>query len=234
MIRVAIADDQAMIRAGLRSLLEREPDIEVVGEAPDGEAAMRLARRRPPDVMLVDIRMPVLDGIAVTRALCAEMPAIRVLVVTTFDLDEYVFGALRAGASGFLLKDAPAEDLVAAVRVVAAGDGLLAPAVTRRVIEAFASGPVLAPPPGLDELTPREREVLGLVARGRTNGELARELSIAETTVKSHLGQILMKLGARDRVQAVIAAYEGGLVEPGGDRAGTGPPLPGRAPGAGA
>lgn len=220
MIRVAIADDQAMIRAGLRSLLEREADIDVVGEAPDGDAAMRVARRLVPDVMLVDIRMPVLDGIAVTRMVCADLPAVRVLVVTTFDLDEYVFGALRAGASGFLLKDAPAEELVAAVRVVAAGDGLLAPAVTRRVIEAFAAGPVLAPPPGLADLTPREREVLGLVARGRTNAELARELFIAETTVKSHLGQILVKLGVRDRVQAVIAAYEGGLVSPGTPAAG--------------
>ena len=220
MIRVAIADDQAMIRAGLRSLLEREADIDVVGEAPDGDAALRVARRLLPDVMLVDIRMPVLDGIAVTRMVCAELPAVRVLVVTTFDLDEHVFGALRAGASGFLLKDAPAEELVAAVRVVASGDGLLAPAVTRRVIEAFAAGPVLVPPPGLADLTPREREVLGLVARGRTNAELARELVIAETTVKSHLGQILVKLGVRDRVQAVIAAYEGGLVSPGTPAAG--------------
>ncbi|MBJ7521613.1 MAG: response regulator transcription factor [Solirubrobacteraceae bacterium] len=212
MIRVAIADDQAMIRAGLRSLLEREADITVVGEAADGDAAVRLARRTTPDVMLIDIRMPGTDGITATREISAELPGTRMLVVTTFDLDEYVFGALQAGASGFLLKDVPASELVAAVRVVAAGDGLLAPAVTRRVIEAFASRPTPSPPPGIDELTPRELEVLGLVARGRSNAELAEQLVIAESTVKTHLGQILMKLGARDRVQAVIAAYEAGLV----------------------
>ena len=215
MIRIGIADDQPMIRAGLRSLLEREEEIVVVGEATDGDEAVRLARREVPDVMLIDIRMPNTDGIAATRTIVSELPMIRVLVVTTFDLDEYVFGALRAGASGFLLKDAPAEDLVAAVQVVAAGDALLGPTVTRRVIEAFVARPTPSQPPGLDELTRREREVLALVARGGTNAEIARDLVIAETTVKSHLGRILFKLGARDRVQAVIAAYEGGVVEPG-------------------
>ena len=216
MIRIGIADDQPMIRAGLRSLLEREEEIVVVGEATDGDEAVRLARREAPDVMLIDIRMPNTDGIAATRTIVSELPMIRVLVVTTFDLDEYVFGALRAGASGFLLKDAPAEDLVAAVRVVAAGDALLAPTVTCRVIEAFAARPEPpGRPSGLDELTPRELEVLGLVARGWTNAELARDLVIAETTVKSHLGSILLKLGPRDRVQVVIAAYEAGIIEPG-------------------
>ena len=205
-----------MIRAGLRSLLEREEEIVVVGEATDGHEATRLARDEAPDVMLVDIRMPNEDGIAATRVIVSELPATRVLVVTTFDLDEYVFGALRAGASGFLLKDAPAEDLVTAVRIVAAGDALLAPAVTRRVIEAFAARPEpTRRPTGLDDLTPRELEVLALVARGWTNAELARDLVIAETTVKSHLANILLKLGARDRVQVVIAAYEGGVIEPG-------------------
>lgn len=216
MIRVGIADDQAMIRSGLRSLLEREGEIVVVGEATDGHEAARLARDEAPDVMLVDIRMPNEDGIAATRVIVSELPATRVLVVTTFDLDEYVFGALRAGASGFLLKDAPAEDLVTAVRTVAAGDALLAPAVTRRVIETFAARPERTQrPAGLDDLTPRELEVLALVARGWTNAELARDLVIAETTVKTHLGSILLKLGARDRVQVVIAAYEGGVIEPG-------------------
>jgi DNA-binding NarL/FixJ family response regulator len=216
LIRVGIADDQAMIRAGLRSLLERDGEIVVVGEATDGHEAARLARDETPDVMLIDIRMPNEDGIAATRVIVSELPATRVLVVTTFDLDEYVFGALRAGASGFLLKDAPAEDLVAAVRTVAAGDALLAPAVTRRVIEAFVARPEPTQrPAGLDDLTPRELEVLTLVARGWTNAELARDLVIAETTVKTHLGSILLKLGARDRVQVVIAAYEGGVIEPG-------------------
>lgn len=215
MIRVVIADDQAMIRAGLRSLLEREHDMVIVGEAADGDAAVRVAGQVTPDVMLVDIRMPRMDGIAATRMISAQLPATRVLVVTTFDLDEYVFGALQAGASGFLLKDAPAEELVAAVRVVAAGDGLLSPQVTRRVIETFAGRPSPTPPPGIDELTPRELEVLSMVARGHSNAELAAQLVIAESTVKTHLSQILMKLGVRDRVQAVIAAYEAGLVVPG-------------------
>lgn len=215
MIRVLIADDQGMVRAGLRSLLEGEDDISVVAEAPDGEAAITATRRTSPDIVLMDIRMPELDGIAATRRLVSEGAAARVLVLTTFDLDEYVFDALRAGASGFLLKDAPAEDLVAAVRVLARGDALLAPAVTRRVIESFAQAPVPRTPSDLNVLSPREIEVFQLLARGRSNAEIAAGLGVSEATTKTHVSSVLAKLGLRDRVQAVIHAYESGLVRPG-------------------
>jgi DNA-binding NarL/FixJ family response regulator len=218
-IRVVVADDQGMVRAGLRSLLEgSESGIEVVGEAADGEEAIASIRRLRPDVALMDIRMPNLDGIAATRELVAQGTPTRVLVLTTFDLDEYVFEALRAGASGFLLKDAPAEDLVAAIRVLARGDALLAPTVTQRVIEAFARHPRRDPELAekLSELSRREVEVLQLLARGSSNAEIARELVVTEATAKSHVAHILSKLGVRDRVQAVIFAYESGLVQPGG------------------
>ena len=216
MTTVLVADDQAMIRAGLRKLLEAEQDLAVVGEAGDGEDAVAEARRLRPDVVLMDIRMPVLDGIEATRRIVAAQPATRVLVLTTFGLDTYVFEALRAGASGFMLKDAPPEELIAAVRIVAAGDALLAPSVTRAVVEEFARGPAPAPrPPALDELTPREREVLDLLARGLSNPEICSELVISEATAKTHVARILQKLGLRDRVQAVIYAYESGLVQPG-------------------
>jgi DNA-binding NarL/FixJ family response regulator len=213
-IRVVVADDQGMVRAGLRSLLEEEPGIEVVGEAADGEAALSQIRRLKPDVALMDIRMPALDGIAATARLVEEGTPTRILVLTTFDLDEHVFDALRAGASGFLLKDATAEELVAAVRVLASGEALLAPAVTRRVVEAFRGTP--EPDPelqrALEELTAREIEVLRLVAAGRSNAELARELVVSEATAKTHVSNLLGKLRLRDRVQAVIFAYESGLV----------------------
>jgi len=216
MTTVLVADDQAMIRAGLRKLLEAEQDLAVVGEAGDGEDAVAEARRLRPDVVLMDIRMPVLDGIEATHRIVAAQPATRVLVLTTFGLDTYVFEALRAGASGFMLKDAPPEELIAAVRIVAAGDALLAPSVTRAVVEEFARGPAPAPrPPALDELTPREREVLDLLARGLSNPEICSELVISEATAKTHVARILQKLGLRDRVQAVIYAYESGLVQPG-------------------
>ncbi len=215
MIRVLIADDQGMVRAGLRSLLEDEPDLAVIGEAADGERAVAEVRRRRPDVALMDIRMPELDGIAATRQLVSEGTSTRILALTTFDLDEYVFDALRAGASGFLLKDAPAEDLVAAVRVLASGDALLAPAVTRRVIEAFARLPKPAPAADVSHLSERELEVLRLLARGRSNAEIARELVVTEATAKTHVSNVLTKLRLRDRVQAVIFAYEVGLVQPG-------------------
>ena len=215
MIRVLIADDQGMVRTGLRSLLEGEDDISVVAEAPDGEAAVAATRRTSPDIVLMDIRMPELDGIAATRRLVSEGAAARVLMLTTFDLDEYVFDALRAGASGFLLKDAPAEDLVSAVRVLARGEAMLAPAVTRRVIETFARAPVPRTRSDLDRLSPREAEVFGLLARGRSNAEIAAELVVSEATTKTHVSSVLAKLGLRDRVQAVIHAYESGLVRPG-------------------
>jgi DNA-binding NarL/FixJ family response regulator len=214
-IRVVIADDQGMVRAGLRSLLENQPDISVVAEASDGEEAVAAVRRANPDVVLMDIRMPEVDGLEATRRLVGHQVPARVLVLTTFDLDEYVFDALRAGASGFLLKDAPAEDLVTAVRVLARGDALLAPAVTRRVIESFATLP--NPPEAVDlgTLSPREVEVLRLLARGRSNAEIATELVVSEATAKTHVSSILAKLGLRDRVQAVIYAYESAVVRPG-------------------
>jgi DNA-binding NarL/FixJ family response regulator len=217
-LRVLICDDQALVRAGFRKLLEARPDVEVVGEAEDGVQAVDLARRRSPDVVLMDIRMPGLDGIEATRRIVAASDgAIRVLMLTTFGNDAYVFESLRAGASGFLLKDAAPEDLLAAIDTVARGDALLAPAVTRAVVEAFVRSSTTRPElaSALGELTTREREVLALIAHGRSNAELAEALVITEATVKSHVGHILMKIGARDRVQAVIFAYESGLVATG-------------------
>ena len=214
-IRLAIVDDQGMVRAGFRSLLEGESDFEVVGEAGNGEEAVAMVSELVPDVTLMDIRMPVLDGIAATRRIVESGVETKVLVLTTFDLDEYVFEALRAGASGFLLKDAPAEELAAAVRVVAAGESLLAPGVTRRVIDAFVrrdSPPSAGPDPRLHALTPRELEVLSLLARGRSNRDIAETLFVSEGTTKTHVSNVLTKLDLRDRVQAVIFAYESGVV----------------------
>jgi DNA-binding NarL/FixJ family response regulator len=217
MTTVLLADDQAMIRAGLRKILEAEGDLVVVGEAGDGADAIDLARELQPDLVLMDIRMPVLDGIEATRRIVAAQPTVRVLVLTTFGLDTYVFDSLRAGASGFMLKDAPPEELVAAVRIVAAGDALLAPAVTRSVVEEFVrSAPSpLGPPAALEQLTPREREVLDLLARGLSNPEICARLVISDATAKTHVARILQKLGLRDRVQVVIYAYEHGVVTPG-------------------
>lgn len=217
MIRVLLADDQAMVRAGFRLILAAESDIAVAGEAADGVEAVAAARRLRPDVTLMDIRMPRLDGIAATRRLLADDPApTRVVVLTTFDIDSYVYDALRAGASGFLLKNAPPEDLVQAIRVVAAGAALLDPAVTRRVIEEFARTPTPGPvPPEVAGLTEREYEVLHQVARGLSNAEIAATLVVSEATVKTHVARMLAKLGLRDRVQAVVYAYERGLVHPG-------------------
>lgn len=215
-IRVLIADDQALMRTGFRMILDAENDIEVVGEAIDGTDAIRQFARLRPDVVVMDVRMPTMDGIEATRRLAREDPRARVLILTTFDLDEYVYEALRAGASGFLLKDRPSEELTAAVRVVAAGEALLAPSVTRRLIAEFARRPVAVnPAPALDELTDREREVLVLMARGLSNAEISTSLFIAETTVKTHVGRVLQKLGLRDRAQAVVLAYESGIVQPG-------------------
>ena len=212
-VRVLVADDQAMVRAGFRMLLSREEDIEVVGEAANGAAAVREAERLRPSVVLMDIRMPELDGLEATRRILAGDPQARVLVLTTFDLDEYVYEALRAGASGFVLKDDPPESLLAAIRVVAAGEALLSPTVTRRVISRFARLPSPSPVPALTGLTAREREVLRLVARGLSNAEIARELVISEGTVKTHVTHVLTKLDLRDRVQAVVLAYRSGLAE---------------------
>jgi DNA-binding NarL/FixJ family response regulator len=215
---VLIADDQALVRVGLRKILENEPDTAVVGEASDGQDAVAVARRTRPDVVLMDIRMPVLDGIEATRRIAAAQPATRVLILTTFGLDDYVYAALRAGASGFMLKDAPPEEIAAAVRIVASGEALLAPAVTRAVIEEFTRTPARARPAvprAVGDLTAREREVLDLLIRGLSNPEICRELVISEATAKTHVARILQKLGLRDRVQAVIYAYESGLVTPG-------------------
>jgi DNA-binding NarL/FixJ family response regulator len=217
MTTVLIADDQALVRVGLRKILEAEPETTVVGEAGDGEDAVAAARRLRPDLVLMDIRMPVLDGIEATRRIVGAQPGTRVLILTTFGLDTYVYDALRAGASGFMLKDAPPEEIAATVRIVASGDALLAPAVTRAVIEEFAQHrPAEAPaaPPAVDELTPREREVLDLLARGLSNPEICAELVISEATAKTHVARILQKLDLRDRIQAVIYAYETGLVRP--------------------
>jgi len=218
MTTVLIADDQALVRVGLRKILESEPELAVVGEAGDGEDAVAEAARRRPDVVLMDIRMPVLDGIEATRRIVRAQPATRVLILTTFGLDTYVYDALRAGASGFMLKDAPPEEIAAAVRIVASGEALLAPAVTRAVIEELARRPAAtapSPPPAVAELTPREREVLDLLARGLSNPEICELLVISEATAKTHVARILQKLDLRDRVQAVIYAYESGLVSPG-------------------
>jgi DNA-binding NarL/FixJ family response regulator/class 3 adenylate cyclase len=218
-VRVLIVDDQALVRTGFRMILEAEPDLEVVGEAADGREAIEQARRFSPDVVLMDVRMPEVDGIEATRQLLAAPDATaKVVMLTTFDMDEYVYEALRAGASGFLLKDVPPEQLVAGIRAVASGDALLAPSVTRRVIEEFVRRPpesVRASPAQLAELTARELEVLKLIARGLSNAEIATELFVSETTVKTHVAHVLMKLQLRDRVQAVVLAYESGLVQPG-------------------
>jgi DNA-binding NarL/FixJ family response regulator len=218
-IRVLIADDQALVRGGFRMILEAQKDIEVVGEASDGQEALAQARELDPDVVLMDIRMPELDGLEATRRLVSGDGSARVLMLTTFDLDEYVYEAMKAGASGFLLKDVRPEQLAEAVRVVAAGDSLLAPAITQRLIAEF----VRRPPPGsgapteLSELTERELEVLKLIARGLSNGEIASALFVSEATVKTHVTHVLTKLKLRDRVQAVVLAYESGLVHPGAD-----------------
>ena len=216
-LRLVVADDQAMVRAGFRSLLNDEPDLEVVGEAADGEQAVAAVRRFRPDVALMDIRMPNVDGLEATRRIVADGLATRILILTTFDLDEYVYKGLRAGASGFLLKDASPEQLIAAIHVVAEGEAVLAPTVTRRVVEAFARIPAAddALRGALETLTTREREVLRLLARGRSNAEVARELVVSEATAKTHVRHVLSKLDLRDRVQAVVFAYESGLVRAG-------------------
>jgi DNA-binding NarL/FixJ family response regulator len=216
-IRVMIVDDQALVRAGFRMILDAEPDIEIVAEAGDGMEAVELVNRYTLDVVLMDIRMPNLDGIEATRRLTERAPSTHVLMLTTFDLNEYVYEALRAGASGFLLKDAPPEQLVNAIHVVASGEALLAPSITKRVIEEYARRPPPRDglPPELSELTAREIDVLRLLARGCSNAEIAQELFLGETTVKTHVARILQKLRLRDRVQAVVVAYESGLVQPG-------------------
>ncbi|MFG1678278.1 response regulator [Micromonospora sp. NPDC049282] len=217
-VRVLLADDQPLLRTGFRMVLGVEDDLDIVGEAGDGVEAVELSRRLLPDVVLMDIRMPRMDGVAATRAIVDARLPVRVLVLTTFELDEYVVGALRAGASGFLAKDVPAEDLVTAIRTVAAGEAVVAPRILRRLLDRFADvlpDPAAGPPRVLDPLTDREREVLVQVARGLSNAEIARELSVSETTVKTHVGHMLTKLRLRDRVQAVVLAYETGLVRPG-------------------
>lgn len=216
-VRVAVVDDQALVRAGFRMLLDAEDDLEVVGEAEDGDRAIDLCLRTRPDVVLMDVRMPVLDGVAATERLLrmAGADAPKVLILTTFDLDEHVYAALRAGASGFLLKDTPPEDLVHAIRVVAAGDAMLAPSITRRLITTFAAQTPPSATMPLEGLTDRELEVLRLMAKGLSNAEIATELFLGETTVKTHVGRVLTKLEVRDRVQAVVRAYESGLVVPG-------------------
>jgi DNA-binding NarL/FixJ family response regulator len=220
--RVLLADDQALVRSGFRLILELEADLQVVGEAADGREALRLTRELAPDVVVMDIRMPGLDGIEATRQLQRAGSPARVLILTTFGLDDYVYEAMRAGASGFLLKDVPSDQLVAGIRTVAAGEALLAPALTRRLIEHFVDRPPpgAAAPRGLDELTEREVEVLTLVAQGLSNAEIAARLFLGQATVKTHVGRVLAKLRLRDRVQAVVFAYECGLVQPGRATAG--------------
>jgi DNA-binding NarL/FixJ family response regulator len=221
-VRVLLADDQTLVRSGFRALLERADDIEVVGEAADGAEAVERAQAERPDVVLMDIRMPGVDGLEATRRITADerLAGVRVIMLTTFELDEYVFEALHAGASGFLLKDVEADDLRAAVRVVAGGEALLSPSVTRRLIAEFVSQPGhrRRPPAGLEELTERELEVMGLVAEGLTNEEIAARLVISPATAKTHVSRILMKLGARDRAQLVVIAYESGLVKAAGSQ----------------
>jgi DNA-binding NarL/FixJ family response regulator len=218
-IRVLIVDDQSLVRAGFRMILEAEADLEVVGEAADGVEAVASAAEHRPDVILMDVRMPNVDGLEATRRILdGQETGPKILILTTFDLDEYVYEALRAGASGFLLKDTPPEDLVDAIRIVAGGDALLSPAITRRVIEEFVRRPpasMRAKPPELEELTARELEMLGYLARGLSNAEIAKEAFVSETTVKTHVARILMKLRLRDRVQAVVFAYEHGIAQPG-------------------
>ncbi|MGW5670980.1 response regulator [Micromonospora sp. NPDC003776] len=217
-VRVLLADDQPLLRTGFRMVLGIEDDLDIVAEAGDGLEAVELSRRLLPDVVLMDIRMPRMDGVAATRAIVDARLPVRVLILTTFDLDEYVVGALRAGASGFLAKDVPAEDLVTAIRTVAAGEAVVAPRILRRLLDRFADvlpDPAATPPKALNALTEREREVLVQVARGLSNAEIARALSVSETTIKTHVGHVLTKLGLRDRVQAVVLAYETGLVRPG-------------------
>ncbi|WP_018350778.1 response regulator [Longispora albida] len=216
-IRVLLVDDQPLLRTGFRMVLGAEADLDIVGEAGDGAEAVELARRLLPDVVLMDIRMPRMDGVAATKAIVDLRLPVRVLILTTFDLDEYVVGALRAGASGFLAKDVPAEDLVTAIRTVSAGEAVVAPRLLRRLLDQVVEhlpDPNATPAKALGTLTEREREVLGLMARGLSNAEIARELSVSETTVKTHVGHVLTKLNLRDRVQAVVLAYESGLVRP--------------------
>ena len=214
-VRLLIADDQHLVRTGLQVILNTEPDIEVIGQASTGLEAVTMAHELRPDVVLMDIRMPELDGIEATRQITTRKNlSTRVLVLTTFDVDQYVFEAIRAGASGFLLKDVPADQLVTGVRMTAAGDALLAPAITRRLIEQFAAAPPAAPPAALDDLTPRELEVFRLLAKGMSNAEIAAQLFIGDATVKTHVTRLLTKLDLRDRVQAVVLAYETGIVRP--------------------
>ena len=217
MIRIGLVDDQEILRTGFRMLLDSQPDLRVVGDAADGRAAIGMVAETMPDVVLMDVRMPVLDGVSATRAVTVAHPTVRVLILTTFDLDEYVVEALRAGASGFLLKDVPAPELLTAIRAVAAGDAVVAPAATRRLLDRFLlpGGPSIVPDPRTETLTPREFEVFSLMGRGRTNTEIAQALFLSETTVKTHVARILAKLELRDRVQAVVRAYETGLILPG-------------------
>lgn len=218
MIRVLLADDQALVRAGFHALLDAQDDIEVVGEAADGHDAIKLAAQLAPDLILMDIRMPGLDGLQATRAITADpsLAAVRIVILTTFDLDEYVFDALLAGASGFLVKDTEPHDLLNGLRAVARGEALLAPRATKRLIEEFATrAKPTTPPPELDELTPREREILALVGTGLSNDEIAERLVVSPFTAKTHVSRTMMKLGARDRAQLVVYAYESGLVRPG-------------------
>jgi DNA-binding NarL/FixJ family response regulator len=217
-IRIGLADDQALVRSGFAALLDGEDDMTVVGQAGDGEEAVRLAAREKPDVLLMDIRMPALDGIEATRRIAArpDLGGVHVIILTTFDLDEYIFDALRAGAAGFLVKDTDAAELIHGVRVVAGGEALLSPVVTRRLIEEFAARTRSARPvPGVAELTAREREVVTLIATGLSNDEIAERLFVSASTIKTHAGRAMMKLAARDRAQLVVAAYEAGLVQPG-------------------